>query len=115
MASAYFDCFSGIAGDMILGALLDLGVNAQFFKSEIQKLGLTGYTITVTKQQQNHIACTDVDIVVTEPQPHRSLNDINHIIDQSTLEENVKKTSKDIFLRLGQAERKVHDLSLIHI
>ena len=46
MTIAYFDCFSGIAGDMILGALIDLGVDVTFLKNELKKLPLTGYDIT---------------------------------------------------------------------
>lgn len=115
MAVAYFDCFSGIAGDMILGALLDVGVDESFFIKEIKKLNLSGYEINISKQIVNNISCTDVDIIVTEKQSHRTLKDINNIIDTSILDTEVKRTSKDIFLRLGQAESTVHNTSIERI
>ena len=92
MTIAYFDCFSGIAGDMILGALIDLGVDETFLKKELKKLPLTGYDIEIKKVECNHIAATDVTVVVTEDQHHRSLSDINDILKRSTLRYRGKET-----------------------
>ena len=83
MTVAYFDCFSGIAGDMILGALIDLGVDDNSFKKELKKLPLTGYDIEVKKSRCNHITATDVTVTVTEDQHHRSLSDIIDILKRS--------------------------------
>ena len=113
MKVAYFDCFSGIAGDMILGALLDLGVDVHVFKKELKKLSLTGYDIKVQQVECNHIAATDVEVIVKkEKQCHRNLADITAIIDRSTLEWNVKNKSKDIFRNLARVESKVHRTSI---
>jgi len=112
MTIAYFDCFSGICGDMILGALIDLGVDVNFFKKVILKLNISGYSINVKKIEKNHVGATDVDIIINEKQHHRNLFDINKIIDDSTLNNQIKITSKEIFNRLAIAESKVHNISI---
>jgi uncharacterized protein (TIGR00299 family) protein len=112
MRVAYFDCFSGICGDMILGALIDLGLDGFFFKKEINKLDLSGYEINIQKVEKNHICATNVDIVVKEKQPHRTLMDINKIIETSDLDTDIKQESKQIFLHLAQAESKVHHTTI---
>lgn len=112
MTVAYFDCFSGIAGDMILGALLDLGLDEAMLKKELKKLPLTGYDMQVKKVESNHITSTDVTIVVTKDQHHRSLSDINDILDRSSLDPRVKKLSQNIFYSLGKAEARIHNVDI---
>jgi len=112
MTVAYFDCFSGIAGDMILGALLDLGLNETVLKKELKKLPLTGYDIIIKKVELNHISATDVTIVVTKDQHHRSLSDINDILNRSSLKPQVKKLSQNIFYNLGKAEARIHNVDI---
>jgi len=116
MTVAYFDCFSGIAGDMILGALLDLGVQETVLKKELKNLPLSGYDIRVKKIEWNHISATDVTVKVTEDQHHRSLSNIIDIIQESTLAPEVKTLSQTIFTNLGMAEAKIHhvDLEAVH-
>jgi uncharacterized protein (TIGR00299 family) protein len=112
MNIAYFDCFSGICGDMILGALINLGLDINYLKKELEKLNFSGYEIDVKKVEKNHISSSDVYITVKKDQHHRSLTDINKLIDDSSLDEDVKKTSKEIFLKLGEAESKIHNTSI---
>lgn len=112
MKVAYIDCFSGIAGDMMLGALLDLGVEHSFLKKELKKLLLTGYTIDIKPVECNHIAATDVNVIVKEQSPHRNLSDIIDLIHQSKLESQVKKLSLQIFKNLATAEAHVHRIPL---
>jgi uncharacterized protein (TIGR00299 family) protein len=112
MTTAYFDCFSGIAGDMILGALIDLGVDETVLKKELKKLPFTGYDILVKKVECNHIAATDVTVIITEDHHHRNLSDINDIIKHSTLTPQVKKLSQNIFYNLGKAEAKIHNVNI---
>ncbi len=110
MTIAYFDCFSGICGDMILGALFDLGLDEECFKNEIQKLEVTGYTIEVKQVEKNHISAKDVIISIDEKhQPYRSFTHIKNMIQNSSLDKNVKNTSIEIFLRLAKAEGKIHN------
>ena len=117
MIIAYFDCFSGIAGDMILGALIDLGVDIEFLKKELEKLGISGYSIDVKKVKKNNIAASDVYITVNfEEQHHRSFKDIKELIDNSQLDNVVKEWSGKIFYNLAVAESKVHkvDVDEVH-
>lgn len=108
----YFDCFSGAAGDMILGALIDLGVDSAVLKKELQKLPLTGYDILVKNVESNHIAATDVTVTVTEEQHHRSLSDIIDLLKRSALDDTVKRLSQEIFQNLGEAEAKIHNVDV---
>ena len=112
MTIAYFDCFSGIAGDMILGALIDLGLDINELKNELKKLNISGYEIDVKNIEKNHITGKDVYITVKEKQHHRSLSDINNLIENSSLDVEVKELSKKIFLKLGKAESKIHNVDI---
>ncbi len=112
MKIAYIDCFSGISGDMILGALIDLGLDTSDLKKELKKLNLGGWELTAKKQQKNHITATKVDIIVKQKQNHRHLNDIFRIIDESKLDSDIKESSKKIFLKLAKAESKVHNIDI---
>jgi uncharacterized protein (TIGR00299 family) protein len=105
MKIAYFDCFSGISGDMILGALIDLGLD----------LNLSGYEIETKKVQKNKIAGIKVNINAEAKQKERHLSDINKLIDDSKLDPEIKQKSKAIFLKLGQAESKVHNENIENI
>ena len=113
MSVAFFDCFSGVAGDMILGALIDLGVDSEFLKNELKKLDISGYTFKVKKVEKNHITASDVFITVRQDEQHsRSFKDIKELIDKSSLDNDVKDLSKKIFHRLAEAEGKVHNTSI---
>jgi len=112
MRVAYFDCFSGIAGDMILGALIDLGVGVPFLSKELKKLRLTGYELQVKTVEKNHIAAKDVTVVVTEEQHHRHFSDIITLLNHSTLSSEVKEQSRQVFTSLAKAEATVHRTSL---
>jgi uncharacterized protein (TIGR00299 family) protein len=109
MTLAYFDCFSGISGDMTLGALADAGVSIDALRSELSKLNLPGYRITAEKVTRSGIAATKVNVDLNEKkQPVRHLSDIRTIIESSLLSQAVKQKSIRIFERLAEAEAKVH-------
>ncbi len=112
MEIAYFDCFSGISGDMILGSLIDLGLDIEYLKNEFKKINLSGYEINAEKIKKRDISCIKVNITVKDKQKHRSLKEINALIDKSELNPEVKKKSKDIFLKLAKAESKVHNIDI---
>ena len=79
MRILYFDCFSGISGDMTIGALLDLGIDTGLFKSELAKLNLDGYELQIADKMKNGIKGTDVTVVLTEiPHSHDHSDDHSH-------------------------------------
>lgn len=109
MRIAYFDCFSGISGDMILGALVDAGLDLGELESELGKLHLPGYQLAAEKVTRKGISGTKVSIEVQEGHGKRHLKDILESIEQSPLEDNIKSTSRRIFEELATTEAKIHD------
>ena len=112
MKEAYFDCFSGISGDMIIGALIDLGLDVKFLDSELKKMKLKGYKIESRKVVKNGISATKFDVIEKHKKNYhgeeRNLKEINEIIDNSKLNKNIKKDIKKIFYKIAAAEAKVH-------
>jgi pyridinium-3,5-bisthiocarboxylic acid mononucleotide nickel chelatase len=109
MTLAYFDCFSGISGDMTLGALVDAGLPIEILRSELAKLNLPGYTLSSEKVTRSGLAATKAHVVLDEKeQPARHLADIQKIINGSSLSPTVKQKSLNIFQRLAEVEAKVH-------
>lgn len=108
MKIAYFHCFSGISGDMTLGAMLDAGLELGQLETDLAKLNLTGYHLKTEKVVKNGIGGTKVHVLVEEEPTHRHLHYITDIITNSTLPDVVKSKSIEIFSRLAEAEAKVH-------
>ena len=118
MKIAYFDCFSGASGDMILGALMDAGLALEKLKAELAKLKLTHYDLKIEKVAKKGIAGSQAIVIVEEDHHHhhhRRLADIRTIIENSDLEGGIKEKSIAIFTRLAEAEAKVHKTSVDHI
>jgi len=109
MVIAYFDCFSGISGDMTLGALVDAGVSIDALRTDLAKLNLSGYRIKAEKVKRSGIAATKVRVLI-DNQEHRERNlaDILKLIEHSGLTTAIKQKSGMIFKRLAEAEAKVH-------
>ncbi|HVP09631.1 MAG TPA: nickel pincer cofactor biosynthesis protein LarC [Phycisphaerae bacterium] len=112
MRIGYFDCFSGASGDMILAAMLSVGLSEERLRSELGKLSLGGYELSVRQIQKQGLAAVKVDVVLTDKPGHRHLNQIIEIIDRSALSDAVKHRAKRIFTRLGEAEAKVHGIAV---
>ncbi|MFA7382313.1 MAG: nickel pincer cofactor biosynthesis protein LarC [Desulfurivibrionaceae bacterium] len=106
---AYIDCFSGISGDMFLGALLDAGLPLAELQSQLALLGLDGYTLNVDRKNCGAIAATTLSVQCAESQPSRTLTDIRRLITASSLAEPVKETALAIFSLLAEAEARVHN------
>ena len=106
---AYFDCFSGISGDMTLGALVDLGVPVEFLKSSISRLPLTGFDIVENTVSRNGIRAKQIEVVVDENQPRRDYHQIKTLIEASPFEDNVKNTGLAIFQKIAEAEARIHN------
>lgn len=112
MKLAYFDCFSGISGDMVLGALVDAGVDLRELESELRKLNLEGWNISAEKVQRKAIRATKVNVETQESHHHRHLSPILKMIDQAALAPRAAERARQIFRRLGEAEAKVHNISI---
>ncbi len=113
MKIAYFDCFSGVSGDMMLGALLDAGVDEAAWRGELAKLNVPGYALTIGKVVKEGISGTDVDVVLQEQdEAHgRHLSDIAAILNGSGLAENVRCRALGAFTGLARAEAKIHAMT----
>ncbi len=114
----YFDCFSGISGDMILGALTDLGVDKIAFLREMDKLGLSREaTITFREREKGGFRALGANVELFGEEPReRTLSDINSLLNESDLSGDVKRIAKEIFLKIAAAEAKVHgkDINDVH-
>ena len=137
MRIAYLDCFSGISGDMFLGALLDAGVSFELFQKTVADLNI-GAALEFSPVSRAGIAASKLDVVVngekdrpreefwaehrepidhhhsSEPHTtgHRHLGDILRIIESTKISERAKQTASDIFRALGAAEAKVHNVGI---
>lgn len=112
MNIAYLDCFSGISGDMFLGALLDCGLPLDDLIRLLGNLDLGGYRIDKRSEARKHIYGTRFKVSLEDQtQPPRNLEDIKKIICQGKLSESVRDKSIDVFSALARVEAKVHDLT----
>ncbi len=108
----YFDCFSGLSGDMTLGAFIDLGLEPASLWEALQQLGLDGYTVHCQKVAKHHLSGTKVNFEISAPQPHRTYQDIVALIDRAKLPTAVKELSAGMFHLLAEAESRVHQQPL---
>jgi uncharacterized protein (TIGR00299 family) protein len=112
MKLAYFDCFSGISGDMTLGALVDAGVPLDAIRSGLPGLQVPGWTINAEKVWKNGMSATFVRVATEDQSKHRGLSAILEILQKSTLSDQVRENASAIFRKLGEAEASVHDVPL---
>lgn len=118
MKIAYFDCFSGASGDMIMGSLLDAGLSLEHLRDQIKKLGLSHYDIGVEKVTKKGISGSQALVTIDQhhhDHHHRYLSHIKEIINNSTLSESVKEKSTAIFQRLAEAESEVHGFEVENV
>ena len=109
MQIAYFDCFSGVSGDMILGALIDAGLDFHQLKLELGKLKISGYTLKTEKTKRKGLSGTTFTVNTEGDHVERHLRDIEEIIDRSDLGDDIKASSKAIFNELAHVEAKIHN------
>ena len=113
---AYFDCFAGVAGDMVLGAMNDAGLPLNYLKRELRKLPLHGYEIKTVIERRGALGGVNLTVAIDEKKfckhsrshHHASLSSIKKMIKSSRLSARVKKTAIEIFETLGKAEAHVH-------
>ena len=123
----YFECKSGISGDMSVAAIIDLGADKEKLDKTLNSLNLNNeYSYKITKVNINSIQATDFNVILTEEihshneghhrHKHRNLDDVNKIIDKADASQNAKDLAKKIFTIIAGAEAKVHgkDISEVH-
>jgi len=115
MKLAYFDCFSGISGDMTLGALVDAGCPVELLRSELSGLDVPGWELRAEKVWKNGMAATYVTVKTEDTSKHRSLPAILEILERSDLATGVRERASAIFQKLGEAEARVHDVPVEEI
>ncbi|MCX7781508.1 MAG: nickel pincer cofactor biosynthesis protein LarC [Negativicutes bacterium] len=108
MRAVYLDCFSGVSGNMLLGALIDVGVPEQALRDALTALPVSGYEVAISRVEKCGISAAYVDVKVAKRQHHRHLPDIIKIIDRASLKPAVKEKAKQVFQKLAEAEAKVH-------
>lgn len=134
MKILYYDCFAGISGDMNLGALIDLGVNENYLVDKLNELSISNeFELQIIRKQKMGIEGTKVDVILENnneskhnhhghshkhghthehTHKHRKFKDIKEIINSSTLNDNIKRLSLNIFMEVAKAEAKVHGKSI---
>ena len=105
---AHFDCFSGISGDMVLGAFVDRGVPTTWLMEQIGGLCLGGVEVVAREVKKNGIGAKQIRVVETAASPARNYRDIVDLIEKAALAENVRKRALDIFSRIAVAEACIH-------
>jgi uncharacterized protein (TIGR00299 family) protein len=119
---AYFDCFSGASGDMIIGSLLDAGLDLEVLRKGLAGLDFHGYKLTAEKVVRSGITATKFDVVMDEEEHehhhetphhhHRGLTEILNIINNGQIPDSVKIKSSEIFRKLGTVEAGIHGVPL---
>ena len=112
MKLAYFDCFSGISGDMTLGAVVDAGCPLETLRDGLEGLEVPGWTISAEKVWKSGMAATFVRVTTEDQTKHRSLSAILEILDKAPLPQSVRQNASAIFRKLGEAEASVHDVPI---
>jgi uncharacterized protein (TIGR00299 family) protein len=136
MRTLYFDCFSGISGDMTIGALLDLGLDLDYLKAELHKVPVEGYELRASRVSRSNVSAMKFDVVVGDKEDqghhhhghdhhdhhghehrkhghshfHRRASQILDMIRDSSLNANTKRIASEIFRKLAVSEGRVHHI-----
>ena len=109
---AYFDCFSGISGDMTLGALIDSGVPVERLRHDLARLPVEAFTLRAIPVERHGIRAIRCEIDTQASHVHRTIADIRRIIGESDLDEPVKTSAVAIFQKMAEAEAGIHGLPI---
>lgn len=115
MKTAYFDCFSGISGDMIIGAFLDLGIDIKQLEDYLKKLNLPGFSISAEKVMKTGISGIKFHVNITDNTGERHLKDIVSIIKNGSIDEDIKEAGIKIFHDIAEVEASIHQKSIDEI
>ncbi|MEW6746549.1 MAG: LarC family nickel insertion protein [Planctomycetota bacterium] len=108
MRILYFDLSGGISGDMILGALVDIGVPLDYLRTGLAALSIEGLTVSLREVRRSGLPVKKIDILTPAEQPHRNLEAITRIIGRASLPSPVQELAVEIFTALARAEARVH-------
>jgi pyridinium-3,5-bisthiocarboxylic acid mononucleotide nickel chelatase len=112
---AHFDCFSGISGDMVLGAFVDMGVPVEWLVEKIQGLPIGEIEIVARDVKRNAIGAKQISVIEKEVSPARNFRDILNIIENATLGDKVRRVAVTIFNRIADAEARIHRCEKEHV
>ena len=118
MRILYFDCFSGISGDMTLASLVDAGADRDYIEQGLKKLGVEGYSLLWKHVMKSGISALKADVVLHEKQrfkvlqSHRGYSDIVKLIENADFNERATELALNIFKKIGIAEAKIHAIPL---
>ncbi len=117
MKTLYLDCFSGISGDMTVGALLDAGADFAALRDGLMSLGVPGFRVEAEKVVKRGIAATQFHVIVDPdaPKPHRHLHHIEDIITNAPLPEAARAGALKTFRLLAEAEAAVHGIPVAKV
>ena len=117
MKIAYLDCFAGVSGDMLLGALVDVGLPEDELRNCIESVNIDRVELQIQQVQKGAIRATKVNLNYSDHKTERKLQDILELIDKSLLPENIKDKSKSIFTEIAVVEAGIHnkDISEVHL
>ena len=115
MMIAYFDCLAGISGDMILGALTDLGMDLKKCETELKKLNLPQVQLKSKTVLKNSISAVKIEVTPQNEHSHRTYHDIKSVLENSSLSKDVIEKSIAIFHKLALAEAKIHSKNIDEI
>ena len=112
MKLGYFDCPSGISGDMLFGALVDCGVSLDAIKKDLALLPVQGFEISATRVNKAGLVSTQVEVLVDDNVKERRLAEILTLIQESPLPDKIKEKALDVFQRIGEVEAGIHGLEV---
>jgi len=109
MKTLYFDCFAGASGDMILGAMVAAGVDPDALREQLSLLNVEGFKIDFETTARSGLSATYARVVTTDQSKHRHLSHVRRIIEESGVTDAAKELAIRIFIRLAEAEARVHN------
>jgi len=115
MTIAYFDCFSGISGDMTVGALLDSGVPLEWLQEQLLELPLDGFSLSAKSVSFHGIQARHFKVSVLGDPIHRHYDDITSMIENCSLSSRVRQTSLSIFDQVAEAESRIHGVEKANV
>lgn len=115
MKIAYFDLIAGASGDMILGALIDAGLQEDRLRQRLADLKIDDFELQIQRVEKNGFCAAQVDVIVAEDVPTRHVADIVEIINKSDLEADIQKQAIAIFKRMGEVEARIHGTTIDNV